>query len=135
MSESQCPNCEAKFHIDMAAAVGKDQRFSYRVHPEEAGMMQAKLIGGQLIALDDLMRACAKEDGGKVRTYIDRITTHDDGSLEFSLVVLAVLAWDEKKGDFVAKRMPKNPPREDTALATASKERGEAQPTATGETR
>jgi len=97
-------------HVDVAAAVGKDQKFSYRVYPESKGMMQAKVIGGQLVAMDDLMRAVARQDGGKVRTYIEKITTHDDGSIEFFLVVLSVVAWDGGKGKFVPKRMPANPP-------------------------
>ena len=111
MSGVECLKCGETFHVDIAAAVGKDQRCSYRVYPGQAGMMQAKAIGGQLVAFDDLMRACAREDGGKVRTYIDRIETHADGSLEFFLVVLPVVAWNEAKGRFVPKPTPANPPR------------------------
>ena len=118
MSVVNCPTCEAPVQIDIAAAVGRDQKFSYRVYPERDGMMQAKAIGGQLVAMDDLMRACAREDGGKVRTYIDRITTHVDGSLEFSLIVLPVVAWNEAKGAFVRKAVPVNPDRARLTPAT-----------------
>ncbi len=104
MLSVNCPKCEAGFRVDILAAVGKDQRLSYRVYPESPGsMMQAKVIGGQLVAMDDLMRACARQDGGKVRTYIERVETHGDGSLEFHLAVLSVVAWDAGKGKFVAQ--------------------------------
>ena len=101
MGDVACPKCNEVMQIDIAGAVGKDQKFSYRVYPELGSMMQAKAIGGQLTAMDNLMRACAVQDGGKVRTYIDRIETHDDGSLEFFLIVLPVVAWDAEKGKFV----------------------------------
>lgn len=103
MSEVKCPHCEASVPVSVAAAVGNEQKFSYRVYPEHNNMMQAEAIGGQLVAMDKLMRAIAREDGGKVRTYINRIETHDDSSLEFHLVALPVVAWDEAKGKFVRK--------------------------------
>lgn len=103
MAELPCPHCSEPVHFSIAAAVGNKQKFSYRVYPNESNMMQAEAIGGQLVAMDKLMRAIAREDGAKVRTYIDRVETHDDNSLEFHLVVLPVVAWDEAKGKFVAK--------------------------------
>lgn len=98
-----CPKCETQLHIDIRGAVGKDQRFSYRVYPKDGQMMQAQALGQQLTAMDEVMRACGKADGSDLATYVDGIETHEDKSIEFHLIVLPLSIWDEANQCFVEK--------------------------------
>lgn len=87
-----CPKCATALEVNTVAAVGEDQRFTYCIWPQEADRpMQAELIGKQLVALDATMKAIAKQDGGKVRTYIERIETGEQNQLIFHLAVLDVV--------------------------------------------
>ena len=101
-----CPKCETELHVDIAGAVGKKQKFCMTLHPEPGSMMQAKTVGGQMTAMDDLMRACCKEDGAKVATYIERIDTDETGAIHIHYVVLPLVEWDDRKGKFVRKQPP-----------------------------
>lgn len=98
-----CPTCETPLYMDIRGAIGKTERFSYRVSPEKNNMMRARAIGKQLVALDDLMRACAKDDGVKVALYLESIVTHPDHSFEFFVAALPLVEWNESKGEFVKK--------------------------------
>jgi hypothetical protein len=85
-----CPHCKGDIFVDAIAAVGNDQRFIWAVKPTEGAMMQAQAIGGQLVTLDKMMKAIAREDGGKVRTYIEKVDMEADGTVAFHIAVLPV---------------------------------------------
>lgn len=90
MSEVACAHCGKPNHVEMAGIVGAEQRFTWVVTPVEGAMMQVEAIVGQLVALDKMMRAIAREDGGKVRTYIEGVSQAESGALSFSIVVLPI---------------------------------------------
>lgn len=73
----------------LAARISHDQKMTYRVTPQPGVMMTAQAVGGQLVALGDLLRSIAQEeDTRKWRTAVSRIVTNDDGSMEFDLIIL-----------------------------------------------
>jgi hypothetical protein len=90
VSEIDCAHCGKSNRVEMAGLVGADQRFQYKVTPIEGQMMQAEAIGGQLVAIDKMMRAIAREDGGRVRTYISSVAMDVDGAIVFDIAVLPI---------------------------------------------
>jgi hypothetical protein len=78
-------------HVEAAGVVGKDQRLSITVHPLSGeSMIQAAALCGQVSDLDKIMQSIAKQDGGKVRTYVEQISMTDDGGFRFDLAVLPI---------------------------------------------
>ena len=92
-SEVSCPKCDEKFRVNIVGAIGSKQRINFRIVPKDAGgLVQAKVVGGTVAAFDSLMRACCKEDGARVGTYLERAETLADGSHVFHFVTLPLEA-------------------------------------------
>jgi hypothetical protein len=86
-----CPHCHQGLFVDAIGAVGRDQRMSTTIHPlAGTSMIQAEALCGQVTDLDKIMQMIAEQDGGKVRTYVERIGMTDDGGFRFDLAVLPV---------------------------------------------
>lgn len=75
--------------VGVAVEVPKEQRIKYKVTPMPGGIMSASSIGGQLRALARLLEWEAKDDEpkGKLGTFILGAYTHEDGTIEFDLMV------------------------------------------------
>lgn len=111
----QCPHCHEGLFVEAVGLVGKDQRLSVTVHPLAGeSMIQAEALCGQVADLDKIMREIAKQDGGKVRTYVERISMTEDGGFCFDLAVLPI------------RKSPDRPEQIAMPLATANG--GDAQP-------
>lgn len=87
----ECPRCGEGLHITAASVVDNKQRLTWSIHPKEGDLLQAKTVGGTLARMDELLRACAKEDGGNVRCYVERVYTDEAGAVHFDLAVLPVV--------------------------------------------
>lgn len=85
MDENQEGSVSAWYRL-----VPDDQKISYKVTPRPGALMRARLLGGQLQALADLMLALGDEekDGLKFETFVADISMDDDGSITFDLAVL-----------------------------------------------
>jgi len=97
MSETCCPKCNEPLVIDLVVEATKEQRFTYTVHPMPGMRMTAQLIGGQLKALGDLMDATGKHLGQRTVTMVDRISMHENGSIEFNLFIAAAPKKQKRK--------------------------------------
>ncbi|WP_420140125.1 hypothetical protein, partial [Sphingomonas sp.] len=84
--------------VEAAGMVGADQRFIWEITPVEGEWMQVQAIGGQLVALDKMMRAVARQDGGKVGTYLERVETRENGAIAFHIAVLPIRKKAQPKG-------------------------------------
>lgn len=98
-----CPSCSER--ISLIAAVGRNQRWGISLRPGPSGLLQAATIAGTIDGAQKMMRATTLEDGAKVQTYVEAISTKDDGTIDISFITLAVSkVWAEanKRADAAA---------------------------------
>jgi hypothetical protein len=75
--------------IALGYSVPKDQRMRYTITPLEGQLMNAESIGGQLVALSKLYKACAKEEDPKTKWMLAilNIETDASGKISFDLLL------------------------------------------------
>lgn len=68
--------------------VPDDQRFSFTVFPKPGSLFRAKMLGGQLQAMAELMTEMGDKGSMHFETFVADIKMHDDGAIRFDLAVL-----------------------------------------------
>ncbi len=78
-----CPHCQKPISLAHVAIVPVKQILTMKL-TSERGQFSAATIGGVILEFDKLLKAVAKDAGGKVHTFIDSIErTEKDLSIGF----------------------------------------------------
>jgi hypothetical protein len=72
----------------LVATLGDKQRLKYKVTPTSGSLLPADSLGGQMTALADLFNELGKKDGLPLKTLVSSVSTHEDGAVEFELVIV-----------------------------------------------
>ena len=73
----------------LIARIGcQDQRITYTVTPMPDSLLPAESLGGQLTALADLFAVLGRQDGVKLKTMVESISTDGAGAISFTLLVV-----------------------------------------------
>lgn len=93
MSESKqpkltCPHCSKEIHYVTAAHVPEKQVMSMRLE-SATGHFSAKTLGATIVEFDKLLKAVARDVGGKVEVFIDSLEK-DDKSLTVGFMIATV---------------------------------------------
>lgn len=83
-----CPHCREKIFVHHVASIPEKQIFTMTLE-SESGSFTARTVGETIANLDKLMKAVAKDIGGKVEMFIDSMEKKDK-SLRVSFLVTAV---------------------------------------------
>lgn len=67
-----CPNCNKEIHLSYVATVPEKQVLHMKL-TSSTGAWSAKTVGGVIIEFDKLLKAVAKDVGGKVHVFIESI--------------------------------------------------------------
>lgn len=90
-----CPHCQQEIFLHNVAALPDRQIFSIKLE-SETGSFTARTVGETISNLDRLMKAVAKDIGGKVELFIDSMEKSGN-LLSVSFLVTAVAHAKESK--------------------------------------
>lgn len=83
-----CPHCHAKIFVHHVASIPNKQIFTMTLE-SETGSFTARTVGETIANLDKLMKAVAKDVGGKVEMFVESMEKKDK-TLRVSFLVTAV---------------------------------------------
>lgn len=84
----ECPHCHETIYVHQVASLPNKQIFTVTLE-SETGSFSARTVGETIANLDKLMKAVAKDIGGKVEMFVDSMEKKDK-SLRVSFLVTAV---------------------------------------------
>lgn len=88
-----CPHCSKEIHCVTAVHIPEKQVMSMRLE-SATGHFSAKTLGATIVEFDKLLKAVARDVGGKVEVFIDSLEK-DDESLTVGFMIATVTG--EKK--------------------------------------
>jgi hypothetical protein len=94
---AKCPHCGADFYLRQVAAIPAKQIFTMTLE-SESGSFSARTVGETIANIDRLMKAVAKDIGGKVEMFIDSMEKVDNKLRVSFLVVSAANQPKNGKG-------------------------------------
>lgn len=90
MTEVTCPHCSKNFNLEARIVIPDEQRLSMEI-TSEGEHFSAKTLGGIVTEMDQLMKAVARDAGGKVETMVEGLSkTGSTIRLEFVIISNAV---------------------------------------------
>lgn len=96
--QHECPHCHGELpEAGLIARAAERSRLTMRLTPEPGRHLTAETVGGALTNITKLLNAVAANLGGKVVTFIERLTTHEDGTIE--IVLLTAEGRDKETAD------------------------------------
>lgn len=91
--KSKCPHCGETFVVSRVAGLPERQVLHMRLE-SESGSFSAKTIGGVITEFDKLLKAVARDVGGKVHVFIDSVE-RTEKTIDFGFLITTVL--DQRK--------------------------------------
>lgn len=83
-----CPHCKEPLSLDVAASVKAKHRLAMVLHPKEDTLLSAETVGGTLVQLSKMLKACAKSLSVKNDVMVERITTDEDGAIKMEVLIV-----------------------------------------------
>lgn len=87
----KCPSCQHDFKMALKAIVPNESRMVFNVTLKDADQwISAKTLGGIISANDRLLKAVARDIGGRVEVFVSDMAAKPNGvSIEFVVVDVA----------------------------------------------
>lgn len=76
-------------NVALTYDVPSEQVLTYKIFPEKGALMTMESIGRQLTLLAKILRAGDRDDPRKWESMLQRVDTHADGSIAFTVIVAA----------------------------------------------
>jgi len=73
---------------EIVAVVPKEQKIRYTITPIGCGLMNAKLIGEQMMLLAQLIEKSAREDGPRMAAALTGLSMTEEGDIIFDIAIL-----------------------------------------------
>ncbi|WOI54277.1 hypothetical protein [Parvularcula sp. LCG005] len=74
--------------VSLVSMINPESHITITWFPNSGQMIPAKVIGSGLVDFAKLMNAIAREHGGSTTTFLEKISTNEDGCITADFVVL-----------------------------------------------
>lgn len=92
----ECPHCHEKIFVQNVASIPNRQIFTMTLE-SQTGSFTARTVGETIANLDKLMKAIAKDIGGKVELFVDSLEKTDKMLRVGFLVTAVAQSMNSKK--------------------------------------